>query len=181
MIPLRHAVASGTTSASRHRGLGRLSEHIVSLTALAVSTHLFATVVLVGYYTVLALIIAPAVVTLAGGTKPIEVLAAVEQRAMPLLIASLVAFLGTGIYLITADPQYAGLGKVGGTWASLLLVKHVVVVIMLILGSYLDGLIVRTAKANASGDHLSRVLWTSRGMALLGGAVLLLTAAAQSS
>jgi putative copper export protein len=73
------------------------------------------------------------------------------------------------------------LGKVGGTWASLLLVKHVVVVIMLILGSYLDGLIVRAAKANASGDHLSRVLWTSRGMALLGGAVLLLTAAAQSS
>jgi len=153
----------------------------VSLTALAVSTHLFATVVLVGYYTVLALIIAPAVVTLAGGTKPIEVLAAVEQRAMPLLIASLVAFLGTGIYLITADPQYAGLGKVGGTWASLLLVKHVVIMIMLILGSYLDGLIVRAAKTNSGGDRLSRVIWASRGMALLGGAVLLLTAVAQSS
>jgi len=153
----------------------------VSLTALAVSAHLFATVILVGYYTVLALIIVPAAATSAGGTGPFEVLAAVEQRAMPLLIASLVAFLATGIYLITADPQYAGLGKVGGTWASLLLVKHVVVVIMLILGSYLDGLIVRAAKANASGDHLSRVLWTSRGMALLGGAVLLLTAAAQSS
>lgn len=153
----------------------------MSLTALAVSVHLFATVVLVGYYTVLALIIAPAVVTQAAGTSPIEVLAAVERRAMPLLIASLVAFLATGVYLLTADPQYAGPGKVGGAWASLLLVKHVVVVIMLILGSYLDGLIVRAADAHASGNSLSRVVWASRGMALLGAAVLLLTAAAQAS
>jgi uncharacterized membrane protein len=153
----------------------------VSLTVLAVSAHLFATVALVGYYTVLALIIEPAVVTLAGGTRPIEVLAAVERRAMPLLIASLIAFLATGVYLLTADPQYAGPGRVGGAWASLLLIKHVVVVIMVILGSYLDGLVVRAAEANASGDSLSRVVWASRGMALLGGAVLLLTAAAQSS
>jgi uncharacterized membrane protein len=153
----------------------------VSLTALAVSAHLFATAVLVGYYTVLALIIAPAVVTLVGGPRPIEVLAAVERRAMPLLIASLIAFLATGVYLLTADPQYAGPGKRGGAWASLLLVKHVVVVIMLILGSYLDGLIVRPADAHASGNSLSRVVWASRGMALLGGAVLLLTAAAQTS
>ena len=151
------------------------------LTTLAVSAHLFATVVLVGYYTVLALIIAPAAVTLAGGPRPIEVLAAVERRAMPLLIASLVAFLATGVYLLTADPQYAGPGKVGGAWASLLLVKHIVVVIMLVLGSYLDGLIVRAADANAGGAGLSRVIWASRGMVLLGAAVLVLTAAAQSS
>jgi uncharacterized membrane protein len=153
----------------------------VSLTVLAVSAHLFATVVLVGYYTVLALIIAPAVVTLGGGPRPIEVLAAVERRAMPLLIASLVAFLATGVYLLTADPQYAGPGKVGGAWASLLLVKHVVVLIMVILGSYLDGLVVRAAEAHASGNPPSRVVWASRGMALLGGAVLVLTAAAQTS
>jgi uncharacterized membrane protein len=157
------------------------AEQTVSLTALAVSAHLFASVILVGYYTVLALIIVPALATLAGGTGPIEVLAAVEGRAMPLLIVSLVGFLATGVYLLTADPQYSGLGKVGGTWASLLLVKHVVIVIMLILGSYLDGLIVRAANTNASGDRLFRVIWASRGMALLGGAVLLLTAAAQSS
>ena len=54
---------------------------------------------------------------------------------MPLLIASLIAFLATGVYLLTADSQYAGLGRVGGTWASLLLVKHVVVLFMVILGS----------------------------------------------
>jgi uncharacterized membrane protein len=156
-------------------------EETVSLTALAVSAHLFATVVLVGYYTVLALIVAPAVVTVAGGTRPIEVLAAVERRAMPLLIASLVAFLATGVYLLTADPQYAGPGKVGGAWATLLLIKHVVVVVMLILGSYLDGLIVRATDTSAGRDGMPRVLWASRGMAFLGGVVLLLTAAAQTS
>jgi uncharacterized membrane protein len=153
----------------------------VPLTTLAVSVHLFATVVLVGYYAVLALIIAPAVMAMVEGTRPVEVLAAVERRAMPLLIASLVAFLATGVYLLTADPQYAGLGRVGGAWASLLLVKHVVVLFMVILGSYLDGLIVHASDAHASGNLPSRVVWASRGMALLGGAVLLLTTAAQTS
>ena len=153
----------------------------MSLTTLAISVHLFATVVLVGYYTVLALIVEPAVVTLAGGTRPIEVLAAVERRAMPLLIGSLIAFLATGVYLLTADPQYAGLGRVGGAWASLLLVKHVVVLFLVILGSYLDGLIVHASDAHATGNPPSRVVWASRGMALLGAAVLVLTAAAQTS
>jgi uncharacterized membrane protein len=153
----------------------------VPLTTLAVSVHLFATVVLVGYYTVLALIIAPAARTLVGGPQTIEVLAAVERRAMPLLIASLVAFLATGVYLLTADSQYAGPGEVSGAWSSLLLVKHVVVVIMLVLGSWLDGLIVRAADANAGGAGLSRVTWASWGMVLLGAVVLVLTAAAQAS
>lgn len=149
------------------------------LVTVAVTAHLFATVALVGYYTVLALVIVPAVAALPTPPGPIELLARIERRAMPVLLASLVTFLVTGVYLMTADAQYAGPGILRDSWASLLLVKHVVIVIMLFVGSYLDGLIVRAA-GRADGASLSRVTWALRGMAVLGAAVLVLTAAAQT-
>lgn len=143
-------------------------------------THLLATVTLVGYYVVMAVIVLP---SLAGfpAVDGIGIVSAIQRRAMPALVLSLVVFLATGIYLLTSDPRYAGPGNVAGEWGTQMLVKHLVLVAMLGVGSYADGLIVRAAAARGGGPSTvsARVTWMFRALAALGALVLLLTAAAQ--
>lgn len=154
----------------------------MQLATAAVWLHLLATVALVGYYTVLAVVILPALSGRADPAGGVELVAALERRAMPMLVASLVAFLSTGVYLMTSNTRYAGPGNVNDAWSTLLLVKHVVIVGMLALGSILDGLIVRSAALAppASGVAVRRITYVTRTMALLGAIVLFLTAASQT-
>lgn len=145
--------------------------------------HLLATVTLIGYYAVLALLVLPTLRRLGTPGSTAETIGALERRAMPALVAALVAFLATGVYLLGVDSRYGGPGNIGGSWATLLLVKHALVVAMLGLGSYLDGLIVRLAVRSAEAEdaavtHVARV---TLAMTILGAAILLLTAAAQAS
>ncbi len=80
------------------------------------------------------------------------------------------------------DTRYSGPGKIGGAWASVLLVKHVLIVVMLGFGSYLDGLIVRLDRgADTIEPAITRVARGAIVMAILGAIVLLLTAAAQGA
>jgi uncharacterized membrane protein len=152
----------------------------MDLPILALWAHLLATVILVGYYTVMAVIVLPSLAALSAvdGTG---IIAAVERRAMPALVASLVVFLATGVYLQASDPRYAGPGNVAGDWATPMLVKHLVVVAMVVAGSLADGLIVRAAAAGVQGPSRvsARITWMLRATAALGALVLALTAAAQ--
>ena len=145
--------------------------------------HLLATVVFVGYYVLLAAVVIPAVTrALPGwGSEAFALLAAIERRALPLLLASLGLFLATGVLLQAADPQYAGPGQVRGAWASLLFVKHLVVVGMLVVGSVLDGLVVRGGRDERPSALAAPLVRTSRAQAALGVLVLLITAAAQGA
>lgn len=152
----------------------------MDLPILALWAHLLATVILVGYYAVMAVIVLPSLSTL-HALPGMGIVAAMERRAMPALVASLVVFLATGVYLLTSDPRYAGPGNVAGDWATQVFVKHLVVVAMIVAGSFGDGLIVREAAAAGEGPSRvsARITWTLRATAALGALVLLLTAAAQ--
>jgi uncharacterized membrane protein len=154
----------------------------MQLVTAAVWVHLLATVALVGYYTVLAVVVLPVLSGRASLADGVEIVADLERRAMPMLVASLVAFLATGVHLMTSNTRYAGLGNVNDAWSTLLLVKHLVIVGMLALGSILDGLIVRSAALAPpeSGQAVRRITYGTRGMALLGATVLLITAASQT-
>ncbi len=148
--------------------------------------HLLATVVFVGYYVILATVVIPAVSRVPGdggaGRPPAgPLLAAIERRALPLLLASLAVFLATGIVLQNANPRYLGLGQVRGAWAGLLLVKHLVVVAMLAIGSVLDGFLVRAGREDSPRAPGARLVWTARAQAGLGVLALLITAAAQGA
>ena len=148
--------------------------------------HLLATVVFVGYYVLLAVVVIPAVARVLGDGAADRMpagplLAAIERRALPLLLASLGIFLATGIALQTADPRYLGLGQVRGAWTGLLLVKHLVVVAMLVVGSVLDGFLVRAGRDDQSPVPEAPLVWTARAQAALGTVVLLVTAAAQGA
>lgn len=158
----------------------------MSLDPLLLWAHLLATVMLVGYYVVLAAILIP-VLSRATGVPggeivpPGRMLAAIERRALPLLLVSLAVFVVTGIVLQTSDPRYAGIGELRGAWTSLLLLKHLVVAVMLVVGSVLDGMAIRAGLAEAPPAFGPRIVWTARGQAVLGMVVLLITAVAQGA
>lgn len=146
--------------------------------------HLMATVALLGYYAVLAVIVVPVLRRVLPAAQLADALAAVERRALPLVIGSLAVFLATGIYLMGADARYAGVGSIGSTWASVLLVKHIVVIAMVGVGLLVDALFVRGAAledGQAQAKSLGHLTLGLRGMTLLAAIVLLLTAVAQSS
>lgn len=146
--------------------------------------HLLATVALLGYYAVLAVIVVPVLRRALPAAQLAAALAAVERRALPLIIGSLAVFLATGIYLMGADARYGGVGSIGSTWASVLLVKHIVVIAMVGVGLVVDALFVRVAAledGQAQARALGHLTLGLRGMTLLAAVVLLLTAVAQSS
>ena len=147
--------------------------------------HLLATVAMLGYYAILGLVVLPAIRRVVPPRELGDSIAAMERRATPLIIGSLAIFLATGVFLMTTDPRYGGVGNVAGsTWATLFLVKHVVVLAMVGVGVYIDALVVRRfAAAEAPDDPAAvRLVVLSSGvMTLLGAVVLFLTAAAQGS
>jgi uncharacterized membrane protein len=150
----------------------------------AVWLHLVATVVLLGYFAVLTLFVLPVLTRALAGAALGTTVAAIERRALPFVIASLVAFLASGIYMAGSDTRYSGAGSIDSPWATIVLVKHGVIVGMLAVAAYVDALAVR---AGSSADDVRRASAIRRFtlgsgvLTALGLVVLLLTAVAQAS
>lgn len=144
--------------------------------------HLAATVVLLGYVGVVALVVLPVLRRNLELSQVSELTAALERRALPGVVAALVAFLATGVYLTVSDARYGGAGNVAGSsWATIITLKHALVAVLLGLGLYADGLIARklaVADAPDRGAALTRLDVVVKAMTVVGAAVLLLTAVA---
>lgn len=153
--------------------------------AAAVWLHSLATVVLLGYYAILALIVIPVLRSVVNGPAIGRVIPDIERRALPLIVAAIVVFLGTGLYLMLSDARFSGFGHFfGSTWSTLIVIKHVVVVALVGVGVYLD-LLVMPAIAGpvdeaARTAAVTRLARSATAMVILGAIVLLLTAAAQA-
>jgi uncharacterized membrane protein len=145
--------------------------------------HLLATVALLGYYAILCLVVLPAIRGVLPARELGESIAALERRATPVILGSLVIFLATGVFLMTTDSRYGGVGDVASsTWSSLLLGKHLVIGVMVAIAVYIDALVVRGFAAPGSPGQpaaLRRLAQSAGLMTVLGAVVLLLTAAAQ--
>ncbi|TAJ99130.1 MAG: hypothetical protein EPO36_12620 [Chloroflexota bacterium] len=144
--------------------------------------HLLATVALLGYYAVFGLIVLPAVRKVVPAPELGAAIVAIHRRSTAVVVASLVVFLATGVYLMVMNERYEGVGNVGGSWATLLLVKHGVIAVMVGIGVYIDALVVRGFELAGSAAHPSAVRRLARAavaMTALGAVVLFLTAAAQ--
>jgi len=149
----------------------------------AIWLHLVATVTLLGYFTVLGLLVLPVLRRRVSSGELVASVAALERRALPLVITSLGVFLATGVYLMGNDSRYGGVGSIGSTWATVLLAKHLVVLVMVGLGLYFDALVVRAAGAPQGTDQaaqMTRITRAAQGMTFFAAIVLLLTAAAQA-
>jgi uncharacterized membrane protein len=152
----------------------------------AVWLHSLATVILLGYYAVLALILVPVLRRTADGPALGRAIPAIEQRALPLILASVGVFLVTGTYLLLTDHRFLGVGHFfGSTWSTLIVIKHVLVVVLVGIGVYVDLLVVpdianpidEAARTRAT----RRLAGSASAIAALGALVLLLTAGAQAS
>jgi uncharacterized membrane protein len=154
--------------------------------AVAAWLHSLATVVLLGYYAILALIVLPVLRRVVDGPALGRAIPAIERRALPLVFASIGVFGVTGMYLVLTDDRFLGLGHFfGSTWSTLIVIKHVLVAVLVGIGVYIDLLVVPDI-ANPVDEAtrtvaIRRLARSASALASLGAIVLLLTAAAQAS
>ena len=143
--------------------------------------HAVATVVFIGHYLLLALIYLPAF-----GEQKAEVagpiLSAVSKRSRAWMYSSLLTFFITGIYLMFVDPNYLGIGDFGNPWSIAMLVKHILIVVMIVMGFFYNAILrVGPLMSSNTGAEqaIARFGLYSKWMAVCGVLVLLLTALAQ--
>jgi uncharacterized membrane protein len=154
------------------------------LQVLATWLHTVAFVIAWGYYGVLARMILPG---LAQTVEPVArsiALLAIERRALPFILLSVVLFTITGSYLLVTDPQYAGLGNFGSGWTALMLGKHVLVIVFVGLGVIVDRLIRWAADVADDRARDTYLRWLGRRADVatgVGALIALLTVAAQAT
>src|SRR5512138_2379539 len=101
-----------------------------TLTALSFWLHSLAMTVFIGHYLLLALIYLPAMrQTPLDVTGPI--LSGISRKSRLWMYASLVVFMLTGIVLMFADPNYMGVGNFSNIWSTMMLVKHILILVMI--------------------------------------------------
>jgi uncharacterized membrane protein len=152
---------------------------------LALWLHTVAFVIAWGYYGVLARMVLPGLARSVERPSQVAALVAIERRALPLVLVSMVLFVLTGSYLLVADPEYAGLGDVfASTWTVLMLLKHVLVIVMVGLGVAVDVFVRHAAAADSDASRektFRRLAWSSEGAMGVGALIVLFTVAAQAA
>ena len=148
------------------------------LISLSYWIHALATVIFVGHYLLLALIYLPVLSKDGNGLA----LSEISRQSRTWLYASMIFLAVTGTYLTIADPNYLGLGNFGNFWGVMMLVKHLLIVGMLLMGFWFNG-IMRVGPLMSSNTEaakaIARFRWYTNVMAISGVLVLLLTALAQ--
>lgn len=154
-----------------------------TLTALSLWLHALGTVLLIGNYLLLSLIYLPVFVK--NQAEPLSgiILSDISKRSRVWMYTSLFIFFISGIYLMVADPNYLGIGDFGNIWSVMMLVKHILIVAMLGIGFWFNGILrvgpLLSSKTGA-GPALARFRQYSNLMAITGVLVLLLTAISQA-
>ena len=152
---------------------------------VAVWLHTLAFVIAWGYYGILGRIVLPGLAASLDPGARSSALVAIERRALPLVVLSLVLFTVTGSYLLMVDPEYAGLGDFfASTWTALMLVKHIVVFGLVGLAVAIDRWIrslETVTEAKARDATLGRIRLAAEGATGLGAVIALLTAIAQAA
>ena len=150
---------------------------------LAIWLHTVGLVIAWGYYGVLGRMVVPALEASLDGEAQARTLLSIERRALPLVGLSTLLFVVTGTYLLFVNAHYAGLGNFfANTWTTLMLLKHLVVVVLGGLAFAVDFFIRRASRAVTDGDRRSdiRLLRLSaEGATGVGALMVLMTAAAQ--
>lgn len=155
-----------------------------TLSFLSKWLHMVATVALLGYYFQLGIVYLPFLAKHFKGAEIGTVLDEISDRFLGWIIAALIVFALTGIYLMVSEDSYAGLGHLfANTWTILIVSKHVLVLFMAVLGVGIVFAVkkgVLAVKSDApSFEPLTRVRSMVTLMNISAVLVLLLTALAQ--
>lgn len=152
---------------------------------LAIAVHTLAFVIAWGYYGILGRIVLPALERSLEGPALGTSIGAIERRALPLVVLSAVLFTISGSYLLVTDSHYAGLGNLFASgWTSLILLKHVLVIVLVALAVAVDVYARRVASAIDDAPRtaaLRRLSLAAEATTGVGALVVLLTAAAEAA
>jgi uncharacterized membrane protein len=152
------------------------------LLSICLGLHALATIVLVGQYLLVAIVVIPVLQRMTSEQDQARLLAGFTTRARPWVLGSLAVFLITGILMLLTDSQYLGFLNFGNAWSVLMVVKHTLIFPWVFLCIVLDRNVARRLGEACDADR-TRLLAQFRrmnGMAAGGGTlIILLTAVMQ--
>lgn len=107
--------------------------------AISLFFHILATVVWIGGILIITLLVIPEVNrVLADQPTLYQTLQRLRKRFYPISNLALVVLIVTGLSQMTADPEYDGLMQFTNTWSQVLLVKHIAIVVLALVGVFLQ-------------------------------------------
>ncbi|HZD56494.1 MAG TPA: CopD family protein [Anaerolineales bacterium] len=160
--------------------------------SLAFWLHMLATVVWIGGLAALVLFVLPTARGNLDANAYATLLEKVQRRLDPLGWLSLMVLTGTGLFQMSANPNYQGFLSIANRWATAILAKHLVFISMIGISAYLTWGVMpavqRMAFLRARGHEtpgaerlLAREVQLLHLNLILGIIVLGLTAVARSS
>jgi uncharacterized membrane protein len=109
--------------------------------------HMLATVAWIGGLAAMVLLVLPAARRSLDTSAYAALLAAIQRRLDPLGWISLLLLVGTGLFQMSASPNYQGFLAISNRWAAAILVKHLVFFVMVGVSAYLTwGLLPRLGR-----------------------------------
>ncbi len=152
------------------------------LVSISFWLHSLATVFFIGHFLLFTSIYLPVFLKYQSEPTSGMILSEISNRSRVWLYIALVIFIITGVYLTLIDQNYLGLGSFANTWSVLMLIKHILVVVMILIGFWFNvikriGPQVRTEPDPSLA--FSQFKLYSGLMALCGVLVLLFTAISQ--
>lgn len=154
--------------------------------------HMLATIIWIGSLAGLTILFLPAARQSLDPQIYAELLSGIQRRLDPLAWISLLVLVGTGMFQMSANPNYQGFLAVNNSWAVAILLKHIVFTIMIGISAYLTwGLLPKLGRAalrQAQGQNtpegqglLKQDTYLLSLNLILGVIVLALTALARAS
>jgi uncharacterized membrane protein len=112
---------------------------IPSFSALSLTywLHMLATVVWIGGLAAMVLLVLPAARRSLDASAYAELLASTQRRLDPLAWISLLVLAGTGLFQMSASPNYQGFLTINNRWALAILVKHLVFFAMIGVSAFI--------------------------------------------
>ncbi len=154
--------------------------------------HMLATTLWLGGLAAVSLLVLPAARRALPGEEYARLLAAIQRRLDPLGWFCLAALAGTGLFQMSANPNYQGMLAIQNRWAAAILVKHILFLGMAALSAWMTwGVLPRLRRAalRQSGgleaavneDLRRQEERLLRANLILGALILALTALARAS
>ena len=107
--------------------------------AISLFFHILATVVWIGGILIITLLVIPEVNRILTDQPALyQVLLRLRKRFTPVSNLALMVLIATGLFQMTADPNYDGLMQFNNTWSQVMLIKHILIVIMALVGLFLQ-------------------------------------------
>lgn len=107
--------------------------------AISLFFHILATVVWIGGIMILTLLVIPEVNRILADQPALyQILQRLRKRFAPISNLALVVLIVTGLSQMTADPSYDGLMQFDNTWSQVMLIKHILIVVMALIGMFLQ-------------------------------------------